>query len=59
MVLGKLSKVGHERIDRILHMQMSDRYPNRIFVVQFGDFLLFPSDSVFIFVPDCISPGAK
>jgi hypothetical protein len=46
--LGKLSKVRHQRVDGIFHVEVSDRYPNGIGFSQQSLLLLLPADSVLV-----------
>ena len=53
--LNKLAKVPHQRIDRIFHMEVSDRDPDRIFFRQFSRLGLFPSNSVRVCISEVVS----
>lgn len=46
MFLRELVEIRHDRVDGIFHMQMPNRYPDWIKIVQFGHFAFFSTDRV-------------
>lgn len=48
MFLGELAEVRHQRVDRIFHVEMSNRYPDGIGFSQQSLLLLLPANCVFV-----------
>lgn len=53
VLLHKLSKVGHESIDRVLHMQVSHSDPDFVLFRQYGLPLFLLSNRVLVLITAC------